>query len=179
MVEDFALPLNEVDPRVPRVIVNEGDEISTPAKTNILCRSPYIRMYQVELVLASIMLVGERKSVLLPELARFTNLCLPATKFGQSEYHLFRLQILKPLVVDVAYPLVPQVDIRLGFLSPYEHCGATVSRVEDEHPPISAPLRNNTTFFLNEAPEVCKPDLHPLVDDLSDRHQVLRDCRNV
>ena len=71
---------------------------------------------------------------------------------------------------------MPQVDIRLGFLS---HCGAPVSGVEDEHPPVSAPLRNHTAFFLNEATEVCEPNLHPLVDDLPDRDQVLRDCRNV
>ena len=117
--------------------------------------------------------------MLLPKLAGFTNLCLLATKFGQSEHHLFRLQVLKLLVVDVAYPLVPQVDVRLGFLSFREHCGATVRRVEDEHPPISTPLHNHLAFFLNEAPEVCKPDLHPLVNDLSDRHQVLCDCHNV
>ena len=106
-VEDFTFLLNEVDPDVLRIVVDEGDEISTPAKTNVLCRPPYIRMYQVELVPAPVSLVGERKSVLLPELAGFTNLCLPATKFGQSEHHLFRLQVLKPLVVDVAYSLVP------------------------------------------------------------------------
>ena len=124
-VEDFTLPLNEVDPRVPHVVVDQGDEISAPTKTNILCRPPYIRVYQVELVPASVALVGERKSVLLPELAGFTNLCLPATKFGQSEHNLFRLQVLKPLIVNVAYPLVPQVDVRLEFLSLCEHCGAT------------------------------------------------------
>ena len=55
----------------------------------------------------------------------------------------------------------------------------SVESIEDEHPLVSAPLRNHTTFFLNEALDVCKPDLDPLVDDLSDRHQVLRDCRNV
>ena len=60
-----------------------------------------------------------------------------------------------------------------------EHCGPTVSGVEDKHPPVSTPLRNNSAFFLDEAPEVCKIDLHPLVDDLSDRYQVLRDCRSV
>ena len=64
-------------------------------------------MYQVELVPALMALVGERKSVLLPKLVGFTNLCLSATKFGQSEHHLFRLQVLKPLVVDVAYLFVP------------------------------------------------------------------------
>ena len=81
-VDDFALPLNEVDPRVPRVVVDEGDEISAPAKTNILCRPPYIGMYLVELIPAPVTLVGERKLVLLPELVGFTNLRLPDTKFG-------------------------------------------------------------------------------------------------
>ena len=51
--------------------------------------------------------------------------------------------------------------------------------LHDIRPHLTAPLHNNTTFFLNEAPEVCKPDLHPLVDDLSDLDQVLRNCRNV
>jgi hypothetical protein len=63
-------------------------------------------MYQIELVAAPITIVGEGKSVLLPKLASFTNLCLTATKFGQTENNLSRLQILKPPEVDVAYPLV-------------------------------------------------------------------------
>jgi hypothetical protein len=119
--------------------------------------------------------------VLLPELAGFTNLCLTATKFGQIENYLSRLQILKLPVVDVAYPLVPQVDIRLGFLSLREQSGvgAIAGTVEDEHPPISAPLRNNTAFFFDEGSEMRKPNLHPLVDNLSDRDQVLRNRRNV
>ena len=125
-------------------------------------------MYQAELIPAPVTLVGERKSVLLPEQAGFKNLCLPATKFGQSEHHVFQLYVLKPLIVDVAYLLVPQVDARLDFLSSCEHCGVAVSGVEDKHPPVSAPLRNHRAFFLNEAPEVCKPNLHSLVDDLYD-----------
>jgi hypothetical protein len=109
--------------------------------------------------------------VLLPELAGFTNLCLTATKFGQTENYLFRLQILKPLVVDVAYSLVPQVDIRLSFLSLHEQSGvgAIVGAVEDEHPPVSASSCNNPAFFLDKGFKVLKPNLHPLVDDLSDR----------
>ena len=39
--------------------------------------APNIAVYQVELVPAPVSLVGERKSVMLPELAGFT-------KFGQS-----------------------------------------------------------------------------------------------
>jgi hypothetical protein len=119
--------------------------------------------------------------VLLPELAGFANLCLTATKFGQTENYLFRLQLLKPSVVDVAYPLVPQVDIRLGFLSHREQSGvgAIVGAVEDEHPPVSASSRDNPAFFFDEGSEVRKPNLHPLVDDFSDRDQVLRNRRNM
>ena len=89
------------------VVVDERDEVSAPAKTNILCRPPTSEMFQVELVLTPVTLVWERRSVLLPKLAGFTNLCLSATKFRQSEHHLFRLHVLKPLVVDVAHSLVP------------------------------------------------------------------------
>jgi hypothetical protein len=66
---------------VPRVVIDEGNEVSASAKTNVLCRPSYVGMYQIELVSALITLVWERKSVLLPELAGFTNLCLAATKF--------------------------------------------------------------------------------------------------
>jgi hypothetical protein len=127
-------------------------------------------MYQVKLVMAPITLIGERKSVLLPELAGFTNLCLPATKFWQTENYLSRLQVLKPPVVDIAYPLMPQVDIRLGSLSLREQSGvgAITGTVKDKHPPVSAPSRNNLAFIVDEGSEVRKPNLDPLVDDLSD-----------
>jgi hypothetical protein len=138
-------------------------------------------MYQIELATAPITIVGERKSMLLPELLGFTNLCRAPTKFGQTENHMFRLQILNPTEVDVTYPLVPQVDIRLGFLSVREQngVGSIVSTVEDKHPSVSASSRNNPAFLLDEGSKVRKPDLHPLVDDLSDRDQVLRNRRNV
>ena len=41
-VEDFTLLFDEVDPCVLSVVVDEGDEISTPANSHVLCRSPYI-----------------------------------------------------------------------------------------------------------------------------------------
>ena len=101
---------------------------------------------------------------------------LLAIEFRQSEHNLFQLQVLKPLVVDVAYPLMPQVDIRLNFLSFREHGGAYIIGVEDENPPISASLHNNLALFLDEAPEMRKSNLHHLVNDLSDQHQILRNC---
>ena len=64
-------------------------------------------MYQVELVTAPIMLVGEQKLVSLPWMVGFTYMGLPATELWQTEHELFRLQFLKPLIVDVADPLVP------------------------------------------------------------------------
>ena len=76
-----------------------------------------------------------------------TNLGLSTTEFRQSEHNLFRLQVLKPLVVDLAYPLMPQVDIRLDLLSFREHGGAYVIGVEDEHPPIFVPVRKCLAFF--------------------------------
>jgi hypothetical protein len=136
-------------------------------------------MDEIELVTAPVPFGGEWKPVLLPKLAGFTNFGSPAAELRQTENDLFRLQVLKPPVVDVAYPLVPQVDVRLDLLSFREQSGAKVIGVEDKHPPVSAPLRNDFALILNEAPEVRKPHLHPLVDNLTDGHQVLRDCRNV
>ena len=102
-----------------------------------------------------------------------------ASEFRQSEQNLFRFQVLKPLVLHMAYPLMPQVNIRLKFLSFREQGGASVIGVEDEHPPIYAPLRNILALFVDEVPEIRESNLHPLVDDLSDRHQILRYCQDV
>ena len=67
---------------------------------------------------------------------------------------------------------------KFGFLPKCNSC-ANVIGVEDEHPPVSTPLRNNLALILNEAPEMHESILHPLVDDLPDRHQVLRYCRDM
>ena len=86
---------------------------------------------------------------------------------------------MKPLVVDVAYPLMPQVDIQLDFWSFREQGGANVIGVEDEHPPVFTPLRNNLALFLNEAPKVRESHLPSLIDDLSDRHQIVCYCQDM
>ena len=41
------------------------------------------------------------------------------------------------------------------------------------------PLHNDLAIFLDKAPKVGESDLHPLVDDLNDRHQVLCYCQDV
>ena len=63
------------------------------------------------LVTAVVSFGGEWKPMLLPELAGFTNFGLPATEFQQSEHNLFRLQVLKPPVIDVTDPLMPEIDV--------------------------------------------------------------------
>ena len=50
----------------------------------------------------------------------------PPLNFGNPNTNFFRLQVLKPLVVDMVYLLMPQVDIRLDFLSFRKHSGAYV-----------------------------------------------------
>ena len=92
---------------------------------------------------------------------------LLATKLRQAKHKLFCLQLLKPLKIDVANPRMPQVNIRFDFLSIGKHCGADVICVEDEHPPFSLPLRDDLPFFFDEAPEMGEPDLHSLIDYLS------------
>ena len=73
-------------------------------------------------------------------------------KFWQTENNLFRLQVLKPPIIDVANPLVPQVDVRFDLLPFRKHSGADIISVEDEHPYVSTPLRNYPALFLDEAP---------------------------
>ena len=107
ILEDCNILFDDVKPCMPVVVFDEGDEISTPMKTYFLCWSPYIWMDKIQPISAPISFIREWKSMLLPKLASFTNMGLLATEFWQSEYHLFRLEILKPLVVEVADPLVP------------------------------------------------------------------------
>ena len=55
-----------------------------------------------------IMLIGEWKSVLLLELAGFTNLAIKASKFWQSENNILRLHFTKLWEVNVVELLVPR-----------------------------------------------------------------------
>ena len=72
--------------------------------------------------------------------------------------------------INVADPLVPHVDVRFDLLSFIKHSVADVIRLEDKHPPFSAPLHNDFAFFFYEAAVVSEPNLHALIDDLFDRY---------
>ena len=53
--------------------------------------------------------------------------------------------------------------------------GADVVDFEDEHPPIFAPVCDDPTCILNEAPMMSESDLHSSINDLSNQHQILGD----
>ena len=65
-------------------------------------------------------------------------------------------------------PFVPQVDVGFDLFSLGKHRGAHVIHLEDEHPPFLVPIRDDLAFFFDEASEMSEPDLHSLVDDLTD-----------
>ena len=92
---------------MPSEIIDEGYEISAPSDAHVLCRSPYIRVDQIELIPAPISIIGEWKSVPLPELVGFADLAISATKFRQSENDILCLRFSKLWEVDMAEPLVP------------------------------------------------------------------------
>ena len=79
----------------------------------------------------------------------------------------------------MAEPLVPKVDIRLDLLPFHKHCCSDFISVEDERPPFSAPLRKDFALFFDVATEMRESNLHPLVNDLSNLHQILRNFRDV
>ena len=89
--------------------------------------------------------------MLLPDLESFTYLAFPATELWLSRNHMFQLHLLKLSEVDVANPLMPQVDVRLELVHFREHSGANIIGFKDEHSSILASLRDDPTFLLNEA----------------------------
>ena len=91
---------------MPSEVIDEGFEVTASTKTHVLCRSPYIRKDHIKRNSTPIMLVGEWKSVLLPELAGFADFAIPTTKFRQSENNVLRLHFLKPREVNMAELLV-------------------------------------------------------------------------
>ena len=69
--EHFALLLHREDPRVARVVVDEGDVVPISFERRCLSWSPYIRVDYVKEVFAYVTLLWEWKSVLLAELTCF------------------------------------------------------------------------------------------------------------
>ena len=67
MGEHFALLLHREDPRIARVVVDEGDVVAASAERRRLSRSPYVRVDYVEEAFACGALLREWESMLFAE----------------------------------------------------------------------------------------------------------------
>ena len=65
---------------------------------------------------------------------------------------MFRLHLQKLLEVDVADPLMPQVDARPDRLPFCEHCNDYIIGFKDENSSIPTPLRDDPAVLLDEVP---------------------------
>ena len=81
-------------------------------------------MDHIERISTPITLVGEWKSVLLPELAGFADLAVPATTFRQPENNVLRLHFTKPREVNMDDPIVPLVNIQLNIFPFHKERGS-------------------------------------------------------
>ena len=92
---------------MPTVVIDGGYKVTASSDAHVLCRSPYIQMEHIERFSTLITLVGEWKSVLLPELVGYADLAVPATKFRQSKNDVLCLHLTKPREVNMVESLVP------------------------------------------------------------------------
>ena len=75
--------------------------------------------------------------------------------------------------------MLDSLDVSFDLLSFRKHSDIDIVCVKDKHPPFSTPTYDYAVFVYDEAVVVSEPDLHGLVDNLSNRHQVLSDCRHL
>ena len=75
----------------------------------------------------------------------------------------------------MANSLVPQLYVGLGFRAFREHGGFHLLRIENEHPPLSSSAHDDSAFFFDEAAFLVESHLHPLLNHLADRDQILCD----
>ena len=114
--EHFALLLHREDPRVARVVIDEGDVVAASAERRRLSRSPYVRVDYLEEAFSCGALLREWELMLFAELACFAYSVDSFRIEGrESEYESLRLHSAEPLEVYVADSLVPQLDVCLGF----------------------------------------------------------------
>ena len=178
--EHFVILLHRVDPRVARVVVDEGYVVSAFVDCQRLSQSPYIRVYDVEEAFACGALLREWESMLFAELTRFAYSVDPfRLECRKSDEDSLCLHRAEPLEVDVADSLVPQLDARLVFETVSVHCRFHLVRIEDEHSAVSPPLSYESAILLDEASFFVEADLHALLHDLADRDQILCYCGHV
>ena len=112
--------------------------------------------------------------MLLAELARFAytfNLLLFECR--ESDDDSFRFHRFEFVEIDVANSLVPQL-VGVDFRAFCEHGRFHLVRIENEHSAFSSSARDDSALFFVEAPVLVELYLHPLLNHLADRDQILR-----
>ena len=115
--------------------------------------------------------------MLLAELTRFANTFnLLLFECRESDDDSFRLHRFEFVEIDVANSLVPQLYVEVGFRTFHEHGGFHLMQIENEHSTLSSSTRDDSAFFFDEAaPVLVESNLHPLLNHLVDRDQILHD----
>ena len=114
--------------------------------------------------------------MLLSELACFTyafNLFF--FECWESDADSFQFHCLYFLEIDVANSLVPQLYVGIGFRAFCEHGRLHLVQIEDEHSALSSSACDDATLFFDEAPVLVESNLHPLLNHLADRDQIVCD----
>ena len=91
--------------------------------------------------------------MLFSELTGLTDACnlllSESQEFDDDSFGLHSFEILE---IDVAYPLVPQLNVGVDSLTPGIHCRFHLMRVEDEHLTFSPTTSDKSAFFFDEHP---------------------------
>ena len=119
--------------------------------------------------------------MLFSELTGLTDACnLLLSESQEFDDDSFGLHSFELLEIDVAYPLVPQLNVGVDSLTPGIHCRFHLMRVEDEHLTFSpTTCDKSVTFFFNESSSIIEANLHALFHNLADRDKIFCYCWNM
>ena len=114
--------------------------------------------------------------MLFPELASWTytfNLFMfEGWEPNDDSFQLYPLELLE---VDIANSFVPYLYVCIGFGAFSKHGRFHLVRIENEHSTFPSTTSDELAFLLDEATTLVEMDLHPLLQNLADWDQILRD----
>ena len=165
------------DPSVPREVVDKGDIVSTSSEYFPLSRFPHFEW------------ITSRRPLL--TFHSFGNgcRCLPNWQASHTPSISFSLNVGSPMATPfdrIALSLLRLMwPIRLchnsmsdsAFRAFCEHGRFHLVRIENEHSALSSSVHDYSTLFFDETTALVESNLHPLLNNLADRDQILRDGR--
>ena len=79
----------------------------------------------------------------------------------------------------MANPFVPQLNIRLSLESRCIHCCVHLSRIKNKHATFSSCMSDELALILDEKTILVESYLHSLLDNFTNRYQILCDFRDM